>query len=148
VCLSIYLPIYFYGCTAFVVLGRFFSSLIYTQSVGLLGLGISPSEGRYIHRTTQTKTKRTQTSIPRVGFEPTIPVFERAKTVHALDRAATVIGCSFSKLDKNICVKINVQWNELLIQLCEKFLRVRFLNVLKKPWDILLQPNEIKSIST
>jgi hypothetical protein len=30
--------------------------------------------------------------MPRVGFEPTIPVFERAKTVHALDRAATVIG--------------------------------------------------------
>jgi hypothetical protein len=26
-----------------------------------------------------------------VGFEPTIPVFERAKAVHALDRAATVI---------------------------------------------------------
>jgi hypothetical protein len=28
----------------------------------------------------------------RVGFEPTIPVFERAKTVDAFDRAATVIG--------------------------------------------------------
>jgi hypothetical protein len=27
-----------------------------------------------------------------VGIEPTIPVFERAKTVHALDCAATVIG--------------------------------------------------------
>jgi hypothetical protein len=27
-----------------------------------------------------------------VGFEHTIPDFERAKTVHALDRAATVIG--------------------------------------------------------
>jgi hypothetical protein len=27
-----------------------------------------------------------------MGFEPTIPVFERPKTVHALDRAATVIG--------------------------------------------------------
>jgi hypothetical protein len=26
-----------------------------------------------------------------MGFEPTIPVFERAKAVHALDRAATVI---------------------------------------------------------
>jgi hypothetical protein len=26
------------------------------------------------------------------GFEPTMLVFERAKTVHALDRAATVIG--------------------------------------------------------
>jgi hypothetical protein len=28
----------------------------------------------------------------RVEFEPTIPVFELAKTVHALDRAATVVG--------------------------------------------------------
>jgi hypothetical protein len=27
-----------------------------------------------------------------VRFEPTIPVFERAKTIHALDREATVIG--------------------------------------------------------
>jgi hypothetical protein len=31
--------------------------------------------------------------MPQVGFEPTIPVFARAKTVHALDRAAAVIGC-------------------------------------------------------
>jgi hypothetical protein len=30
--------------------------------------------------------------MPRVGFKPTISVFERAKTVHALDSAATVIG--------------------------------------------------------
>jgi hypothetical protein len=30
--------------------------------------------------------------MPRVRFEPTILVFERAKTVHALDCAATVIG--------------------------------------------------------
>jgi hypothetical protein len=29
------------------------------------------------------------------GFEPTISAFERAKTVHALDRAATVIGFFF-----------------------------------------------------
>jgi hypothetical protein len=28
----------------------------------------------------------------RVGVEPTIPVLERAKTVHVLHRAATVIG--------------------------------------------------------
>jgi hypothetical protein len=27
-----------------------------------------------------------------MGIEPTIPAFERAKTVHALDLAATVIG--------------------------------------------------------
>jgi hypothetical protein len=30
--------------------------------------------------------------MPRVGFEPTIPVFEWEKTVYALDRAVTVIG--------------------------------------------------------
>jgi hypothetical protein len=29
--------------------------------------------------------------MPRLGFEPTIPVFERAKTFHALDHAATVM---------------------------------------------------------
>jgi hypothetical protein len=44
------------------------------------------------HRTTQTHNKRTQPSMPRVRFEPTIPVFERAKSVHALDRTATVTG--------------------------------------------------------
>jgi hypothetical protein len=32
----------------------------------------------------------------RVGFEPTIPVFERATTVHALDRAANVNGVYYS----------------------------------------------------
>jgi hypothetical protein len=36
-----------------------------------------------------------QIHMPQVRFKPTIPVFERAKTVHDLDRAATVIGCSF-----------------------------------------------------
>jgi hypothetical protein len=50
-----------------------------------------PSQGRYL---TQKHIKHKQTSMPRVGFKPTIPAFERAKTVHALDRAATVIGGS------------------------------------------------------
>jgi hypothetical protein len=31
-----------------------------------------------------------------MGFEPTIPASERAKTVHASDRAATVTGCADS----------------------------------------------------
>jgi hypothetical protein len=44
------------------------------------------------HGTTQTQNKCTQISMPRVGFEPTIPTSEQAKTFHALDRAATVIG--------------------------------------------------------
>jgi hypothetical protein len=62
------------------------------HSVGLLGRVVSPSEGRYL---TQTQNKHRQASMPRVRFEPTIPGFERAKIVHALDRAATVIGCFF-----------------------------------------------------
>jgi hypothetical protein len=33
-----------------------------------------------------------QTSMPQVGFELTSPDSERAKTVHALDRLATVTG--------------------------------------------------------
>jgi hypothetical protein len=32
--------------------------------------------------------------MPQVGFEPTIPVSERAKRVHALDGEATVSGIS------------------------------------------------------
>jgi hypothetical protein len=69
----------------FVVLGRFFSFLIYTQLVGTLGRGISPSQGHLLHRTTQTQNKRTQTYMPRVGYETTI-IFQD------LDCAATVIG--------------------------------------------------------
>jgi hypothetical protein len=34
----------------------------------------------------------------QVGFEPKTPIFERAKTVHALDRAATVIGLACMQL--------------------------------------------------
>jgi hypothetical protein len=30
--------------------------------------------------------------MPQAGFELTIPVFEQAKTVHAFERAVTVIG--------------------------------------------------------
>jgi hypothetical protein len=31
-----------------------------------------------------------------VGFEPTIPVSERAKTVHAIDRLATMTGVNYN----------------------------------------------------
>jgi hypothetical protein len=36
--------------------------------------------------------KRGHTSMPRAGFEPTIPVFERSNTVHALNRATAGTG--------------------------------------------------------
>jgi hypothetical protein len=36
-----------------------------------------------------------------VGFDPTIPAFERAKTVHALDFAVTVIGPDVIRMIKS-----------------------------------------------
>jgi hypothetical protein len=69
----------------------FVSLLVYTQSIGLLRREISPSQGRYLHAGQHKHNPRTQTSMHRLGFEPTIPVFEQGKTVHALDSAATVI---------------------------------------------------------
>jgi hypothetical protein len=58
---------------------------LFTQTVALLGRVISPSQGRYLH-TGQHKP------MLLMGFEPTIPAFDKAKTVHASDRAATPIG--------------------------------------------------------
>jgi hypothetical protein len=85
--------LFYYGSTALLLgLGGFFSFLIYTQLVGLFGRGIGPSQGHYLHTEQHKQNKRTQTSMPGVGFEPMTPLFERAKTVHALDGEATVIG--------------------------------------------------------
>jgi hypothetical protein len=89
--LSIYLPIF--GCTALcwaLVAFQFFNP----KTVGrTLWTGDEPVlRPLPRHRTTQTQNESKQISVPRVGFEPMIPLFERAKTVHVLDRAVTVIG--------------------------------------------------------
>jgi hypothetical protein len=63
-----------------------FSLLIYLRAVGLLGRAISSWQGLYLN-TGQHKhrinTYTQQTSMPGVGFEPTITASERAKGVHA-----------------------------------------------------------------
>jgi hypothetical protein len=66
-------------------LGRFFSFLI-PYIVGRTSwTGYEPvARPLPTHRTTHT-------SMPRVGFDLTISVFERAKTVHALECATAVI---------------------------------------------------------
>jgi hypothetical protein len=84
VCISIY------GSTALVDLGHFFQFLIYTQSVGLLGQGISPSQGRYLH-TEQHKRRINAHRHPCLQWDSN-PVFVLAKTARALDHSATVIG--------------------------------------------------------
>jgi hypothetical protein len=47
---------------------------------------------RVAHTGQHKQNKCKLTSMPEVVLEPTIPVFERTKRVHASDRAATVIG--------------------------------------------------------
>jgi hypothetical protein len=88
--LSIYLCIYGSILVALLLhLDRFFSFLILYTAGRTPWTGDQPvARPLPTHRTTQTQNKRRQTSMPCVGFEPTIPVFEREKT----DRAATVIG--------------------------------------------------------
>jgi hypothetical protein len=83
---------YLWLCSPLLDLGRFFSFLT------LRTVGRTPWTGDQpvarplpTHRTTQILNNRTQTFMSRVGFEPTIPAFKRAKTVEALDCAATVI---------------------------------------------------------
>jgi hypothetical protein len=85
VCLSIYVCLWL--CSPLLDLGRFFSFIFYT-------VGRTPCAGGSARRkaATCTQNKRTQTSLPQAGFEPTIPLLERAKTIHALDRVAHVIG--------------------------------------------------------
>jgi hypothetical protein len=57
--------------------------------------------------------------MPRVGFEPTIPAFKRAKTVHALDHAATAIGVKAWNIslfpEPPKCVKIACVKRELFL---------------------------------
>jgi hypothetical protein len=48
------------------------------------------SKDTNLHRTTQTLNKRRKTDMPRVGFEPMIPVLKLAKKFHALVRAANL----------------------------------------------------------
>jgi hypothetical protein len=46
-----------------------FSFLIYTQSVGLPGRGISPSQGRYLHTEQHQYRINAQTSHPCLGWD-------------------------------------------------------------------------------
>jgi hypothetical protein len=77
--------------------GLFFSFVIFfKQTVGLLGRVISTSQGRYLHIGQHKHRINAHTDIHAwVGFDTTILTFERAKTVHVIDRSATVIVMEF-----------------------------------------------------
>jgi hypothetical protein len=69
------------------------SESFFTQTVGLFGeWSARRKAATYTQGNINTEKRTYKHPCLWLGFEPTIPVFERAKTVHALDRTATVIG--------------------------------------------------------
>jgi hypothetical protein len=67
----------------------------FSQTVGLLGRVISQPQGLYLYieqHKHRINAYTHQASMPWVGFEPTIQASERANTVHALHRAASMTG--------------------------------------------------------
>jgi hypothetical protein len=77
----------------FIFLGRFFSFLIFYT----FGKNHWPGDELIarplpVHNTAPAQNEHTEASMPQIGLEPTILVFERGKTVHAFDRAATLTG--------------------------------------------------------
>jgi hypothetical protein len=75
------------------ILQPFVGPLLLFQFLNLYTVGNIPWTGdQPVARPLPTQNKRTHTTMPSVRFEPTISVFEQAKTVHTSDRADTVIG--------------------------------------------------------
>jgi hypothetical protein len=72
---------------------------VFGYLVGLLGRGIGPTQRSNYTGQHNTET-RGHTSMPRAGFEPSIPVFERPKTLRASDGAATGTGCKVGVRNK------------------------------------------------
>jgi hypothetical protein len=93
-CLFVYLSTYLsvYDYSPLLNLGCILNFLILYTVGRLLGRGISQSQGRYLHTWQHKQNKYTHTSVTQMGFEPTMPLFQRVKTVCVLDRSAAVIG--------------------------------------------------------
>jgi hypothetical protein len=131
VCLSVYLSIYQWLYSPFLGPCLFFSFNLFYTDVRTPWTGDKPvARPLPTHRTTQTQNKCTRTYMPRVRFEPTIPVFEWTKTVHALDRAVTVIGLtqnynSEKSLSNYFC------GNECHVMQCMTFDRSVFVTYIK-----------------
>jgi hypothetical protein len=73
----------------------------FSQTVGLLARVTSPSQGRYLS-TGQHKHRINAHKHPCPEWDSSPRAFERAKTVHALDCAATVIGKHSNFADLNL----------------------------------------------
>jgi hypothetical protein len=84
--------------------------------VGLLGRGISPAPRPVVwclHTGQHNTEKRRHISMPRAGFGPAIPMFERPKTVLALDRATIEIGSEVYKISKHVHYRLEFSFSLL-----------------------------------
>jgi hypothetical protein len=123
--LSVYLSLYLWLYSPFVGPWPLFQFYNHIYTVGRTPWTGDQPIARPLptHRTTQTQNKRTQTSMLRVGFEPMISAFEREKTVHALDCAATEIGCLHvyrsDRVPKDVAYKTKTDV-QCPIQFCRK----------------------------
>jgi hypothetical protein len=78
--------IYYYYTALCRALAVFSFPLSHTQSIQV-GRRFSPLQGLCLNTGQHKQNKLTVSTKPRVGFEPTTLVFERAKRVHALNSA-------------------------------------------------------------
>jgi hypothetical protein len=113
-------------------LAAFSVSWSFAQSVGLLGRGISQSQGRYLH-TGQHKRRINAHRHQCLKWysNPRSQCFERAKTVHAFDRAATFIGMKESKFHKFILLK----YVSTAFQ-CGKWISIKPSTCLRQGWNL------------
>jgi hypothetical protein len=90
---DVYFVININGSTAIFRPFSLFSSLIIYTIGRIPWTGDQPvAKPLPIHKSTKAENKHIQTSMLRVGFEPTSQVFFWVKTFHALEHAAIVIG--------------------------------------------------------
>jgi hypothetical protein len=61
-----------------------------------------------------TNTENTYITMPRVGFELTTPVFERAKTVHALDLERPLCSAGYILAYVKFCLETDYLHEQIL----------------------------------
>jgi hypothetical protein len=87
------------------------------------------------HRATQIQNKHTQTSILPVGFKPTTSVSDWPKTVHVLDRAATVIVITYCRLNNFYWPSLTITDHEREFRVASDMLNTKKIQVLKNKGD-------------
>jgi hypothetical protein len=83
------------------------------------------------HRTTQTQNELTQASMRCVGFEPTIPPFERAKRVHVYEGICLVV--HLTSLKNRGCISQNEKLISEPLKLVRSLCNLKIIIYLEQP---------------